>query len=508
MWRVILSSLLFTLSFPPVSCFPCAFLFPVPLLHYLERLEGHAGRAFSAGLLWTVLSALGTAHFIFYAMTVHYEKGIATALLFFGAAVVIPYGILYGAFCAGYVALPQRSSFFGIILPPALWVTVEYLAEILPFTIPWVTIGHSAAAWPPYMQAADITGPYGLSFLIICTGSLIFSLTREISTGKISTDGIRPFLWRYRCRLTGLVILLLLPPLYGIYRTAQIHALQKKAEEKNVLIIQGNFTHRERWRGNFNRRINTYAKLTREKGCPSSAPLLVIWPETVLNDADELTPGFFSQLRRALPAGTTLVSGGVRHGKGKKIFNSAWIIESGKKGWYDKQILLPFGETGNIYPLMGGYYRAPSDFAAGYGRKTRRVAGEHAGFAICFEAVYPGHFRRAVAEGAVFLINISNDAWFGRGAMPQLHLDIARLRAVENRRCLLRASNSGVSAIIDATGKILHRTELFERAGTGGSFHLLDEKTIYTGAGDWPVLLSLGILLLVTGRVIFLSEPA
>lgn len=216
MLLIFFSSLLFTLSFPETSMFPFSFLFLVPLLHKLKKNKNAITKSFLTGLLWTLFSAFGTAHFIFSALVIHYEKSIPTAVLFFLLAVVLPYGLLYGTFCAACSILDQKTPLLRILIPPSLWITIEYLSEALPFTIPWATIGHTLAPWNHYVQAADIIGPYGLSFLIVLTNSLIFHLTENITFSEITRNKLltklRSTVADNKSIIIALIVLFCLPP--------------------------------------------------------------------------------------------------------------------------------------------------------------------------------------------------------------------------------------------------------------------------------------------------------
>jgi len=495
---VFFSSLLFTLSFPDASLCFCAFLFLIPLMSALSRKGVTVPRAFSLGMLWTLFSAAGTAFFIFHAIMIHYEKNFLTALFFFLTALVLPYGLIYGSFTAASVLLRQKNQILAVIMPPALWVFAEYLIEILPFTIPWVSLGHSMVSWSAWAQAADITGPYGLSFMVVLANSLIYHCFSLLKERGATFKEFLPLKKEELAALGVLAALLIIPPLYGTIRMSMLRGAEKQSSTLKARIIQGNFSSRERWSGSFSRRINTYGRLTDEAVKSREKPAIVLWPETVLNNPRETTPELFARLVSLLPEKATLIAGGVRKtSSGKGLFNSAYVLQGDRLSWYDKQILLPFGETGDVFPLLGTYYQAPSRFDRGKGRKTVTTGVGPAGFSICFEIVYPKHVRNSVRQGALFLVNMSNDAWFGPRVMPRLHLNIARLRAIENRRSVLRASNSGISALIDRRGNITGETSLFKKESMGGSFQLHGEKTIYTKIGDWPVLLSLLIIAII-----------
>ena len=172
---------------------------------------------------------------------------------------------------------------------------------------------------------------------------------------------------------------------------------------------------------------------------------------------------------------------------------------SGKEGetFYDKNILLPYAELAPFGPVLGSFYTAPTGFLGGDTPPAARTGAGTIGLSICFESVYPWHVRRSVASGALCLVNISNEGWFGRSSEPPLHLRQASVRAIENRRFMARASNNGYSAIMAPTGEIESVSGLFTRQCVTGEILMLESKTIYTMLGDWILYVAAAVLLVL-----------
>jgi apolipoprotein N-acyltransferase len=240
------------------------------------------------------------------------------------------------------------------------------------------------------------------------------------------------------------------------------------------------------------------------------APLglgLIVWPETA-------TPFFFqdpshlSAVVRNIPKLTSdwLLFGSPSYldeGSGTEYMNSAFLLspDGNVAGRYDKTHLVPYGEyvpLRRFFPFINKLVAGIGDFKRGDGVKALRIGRHDLGVLICYEGIFPEISRKYKENGAGLLVNITNDAWFGRTSAPYQHLSMTVFRAVENRTFLLRAANTGISAIIDPSGKIIKQTRLFERSAIRGSVKFLDRRTIYALYGDifvYICLILLGVIL-------------
>jgi apolipoprotein N-acyltransferase len=235
---------------------------------------------------------------------------------------------------------------------------------------------------------------------------------------------------------------------------------------------------------------------------------VIVWPETTLNSSSKLNDAFFVEIMRHIGENTLLISGGLKTDPvTREVFNSAYFISgSGRLLRYDKQLLLPYSETSPLIDLLDAYYSAPSEFTAGRTPLCIKAPEGNVGASICFEILYPGFIRQSVKQGAQYLVNISNDSWFGDSPMPYIHLNAARLRAAENRRFLLRTSNSGISAVISPTGKIISQSRLFTKERVDGDFVKLDQLSFYAKHGNLVLFGAIIILLIGLFQMIIKND--
>jgi apolipoprotein N-acyltransferase len=241
---------------------------------------------------------------------------------------------------------------------------------------------------------------------------------------------------------------------------------------------------------------------------------LIVWPETAVpfffQDGPALAKPIFSVVEESKAA---LIFGSPayrRDGQHLRYYNRAYLLRPDTKTiqYYDKVHLVPFGEYVPLKGLLGFITRlvpAAGDFAPGDRIAPMVLKNASAGILICFEAIFPEISRVMVRKGADVLVNLTNDAWFGVSSAPYQHLSMSVVRAVENRRPLIRAANTGISAIIDSRGRIVDRTDLFEEETLRATLHLNDRKlTFYTRFGD--MFAYLAIILALAGIVIGLRR--
>jgi apolipoprotein N-acyltransferase len=377
---------------------------------------------------------------------------------------------------------------------PLVWVTLEFL---YPHLFPW-RLGHSQFMAPVLIQIGDITGPYGLSFVMLWFAAGVARLFGE-------PRDVKPVLVALAAAV-GVII-------YGAIRLPVVDAAMQAAPKIKVALAQGNITIKEK--GDFRYfdvNLDKYAELSLAQ--QDGADLLV-WPETV---SQHWIPADSTRLgAKEMPfAGlkTYLYFGGLAYRltgpKQADQFNSAFFVapDATVLGRYDKHILMPFGEYipfDWLVPQIRELSPATASFRAGEGTQLFEVPGKYT-FApmICYEDLISSMSRNATAAGAQFLLNILNDAWYGNTAAPYEHQALALWRTVENRRYLLRGSNSGVTSIIDAAGRVVAEGGLFTAEVVSGEVALMEMSTFYTRYGDvfvWFVVALAAVLLVRTGRM-------
>jgi len=449
---------------------------------------------------WAVVMAGAMGHWLFIALCQHYGLGWGKAGLFFLICLVLPLVFLYGVFSLAYGFFKQDRLIFYAAVVPSLWVVTESLKALIPGLIPWGNIAYAVMPFADFIQVADVTGIYGLTWIIVWVNSLVFLLIKDLRNSG-----------RARYRMAGAFFLLCFVLVaiigYGRFRQADIRALAEKGEKVDVTLVQGNFSLADRWSGmGFYRRVQTYLSMSRaEEG--ADAPRIIVWPETTLNASARLDAGFFKSLMQAIGPEALLLSGGLKSAAEGGAYNSAYLISGkGRLQRYDKHILLPYAETVPLIDWLGGFYTAPDEFVKGRTPLCFETFLGKVAASICFETLYPDYIRKSVKKGAEVLVNISNDAWFGMSAMPYMHLDAARMRAIENRRYVLRTSNSGISAVIDPNGRIEDQSGLFEQARINGICRKFSQKTIYTAYGNWVLFAAAAVLLLACLRQVFDRE--
>jgi apolipoprotein N-acyltransferase len=363
-----------------------------------------------------------------------------------------------GAFAAG-LRFYQRCGGSVVLLGPFLWVVLEWIRSFFFIGFPWLSLGYSQHSFLNIIQFTEFTGVYGVSALVIFVNLVLFTAVFDRSAH-----------WG-RLILVSAGLLLSLS-FWGAWRRAQLTALPP-AHHLRVGIIQGNIEQDQKWDPAFQEMtITRYEQLTREVAVQEVD--LIIWPETAV-------PFFFQsevdyqkrllQLASDIKIPLLFGSPAFRQNRLKvTLFNRAYLLSSRAEvlGYYDKIKLAPFGEYIPFHDsflfFLDKLVEGIGDFAAGTEPTVFSLAKEKFGVLICYEGIFPDLARRFVARGANFLVNITNDAWFGRTSAPYQHLVMEAMRAVENRVPLVRAANTGFSAVVDIDGHIRARTMLYETA--------------------------------------------
>lgn len=459
------------------------------------------GQAFRRGWLTGFLAFIGTMYWVVTAMHLYGKVPlpISVALMLLLAGYL---GLYVGLYAWGVVRLEQRWPAATWIAAPCLWVSLEYMRTHAFSGLPWGLLGYSQFQWLSLIQVANITAVYGVSFLIVLVNVSVFLLIRRTLT-KNPQRALRPWL-----PLAVTVATLLGVWLYGI---SQLRT--SPADGLTVGIVQANIDQAHKWDQAYRMEtLERYHRLTETVGPRSE---LILWPEAATPFLFEQEPDYQSLVTGITKnAEVPLVFGSPalrrRNDGTPYLLNSAYLLNpSGEiSGRYDKQHLVPFGEYIPLKRILffldklvvgiGDFEPGPGptllDFERGQdGRQTRF------GVAICFEVIFPDLVRRLAREGANFLVTITNDAWFGDTVAPHQHFGMVVFRAVENRMAFARAANTGVSGLIDPTGRILTTTPIFTEHAVIGSIPLGAPSTVYTRFGDvfaWACVIMALILLL------------
>lgn len=411
-----------------------------------------------------------------------------TALFVAGLAL-----LLSTSFAWLYVKFIARRP-FGLLLGfPALWVLFEWLRSWLLTGFPWLYLGYGhtdtwLAGWAP------VIGVYGISLIVTLSTSLLFHCLKK-------TKSQRP--------LTGWAPLLLLAlPWLAALPLKTIDWTQAEGDSLRVTLLQPNISQHLKWRPE--QRPKTLELLRQETGQHLDSDL-VIWPENAVPLFVHQAEYYLNSLNRMGEQSNTAFISGIPYWQPKTstsprlLHNSIVAFGHDADGLYHKQKLVPFGEYVPLQSLLRGviqFFDLPmSDFGPGPKNQqplTLKRNGQKVVITpyICYEIVYPD-FVRATAQQSNLLLTISDDSWFGTSIGPYQHLQMARMRALENSRYLVRGTNTGITAIVDHSGKVVRQAEQFQQTSLTGEVELMAGLTPFARWGSVPVLLLCGVLVLL-----------
>ncbi len=468
------SGVLLILVFPKWDLGFLAFAALVPLLLALQPASPR--KAFFLGFVTGCVFYLGSLSWLMHPMTVY--GGLSPLVSFLILLSMACYLALYFAGFAFLAAQVKDSPvLFQVLFLPAAWVALEYVRTYALTGFPWNLLGYSQYKSPSLIQIAAFTGVYGVSFLVVFVNASIASALRP------------PFRrWRF---LAPLLLVFLL----GIGSFTDPAAVgftgSRGDKDLRVALLQGNVDQGVKWDPAYQMAtLEIYRRLTMKAAGEGAA--LIVWPETAAPFFLRWEPKLARMvLDMASRAGTFLLVGSPdREGDGEeRYFNSAFLISPEGKivGKYDKIHMVPFGEYVPLKRFLFFIQKMAEgigDFSGGERYTLFSLPRGRFGVTICYEIIFPNQVRQYVNRGAEFLVNITNDAWFGRSSAPYQHLAMAVFRAVENQVYVVRSANTGVTAIIDPAGRIMKQTDLFVEAVLVGEISLRKGTTFYTRYGD------------------------
>jgi apolipoprotein N-acyltransferase len=474
------SGLLLAASFPAIQFPLLAWFALVPLLIALRGSSVRNG-------FWTG----GITGLVYFAGTVHW---VTNSVHFYGNVPLVPASLITLLLCAYLAIYPalfgaalvhvrKNHPSLAFLAAPALWTALELARTYVFSGFPWSLLGYTQYRLLPVIQVADITGVYGISFLIVLVNAALAELMMD-------RKRFIPLV------AAGSVLLLVLS--YGVLQL-------RKPEAQGtftVSVIQGNIEQDQKWDPAYQMQVTSvYERLTLKAA--KQRPDLVLWPETA-------TPFYFNSpggadreqtanLERFVKRNHIPILFGsptyeVLPGRVVHLRNSAFLLspEGTALAEYHKFHLVPFGEyvpLKSVLFFVDKMVQAIGDFQAGreYTVMAVPVPGQQdvkVSTVICYEIIFPDLVRRFVDKGATVITTITNDAWFGRTAAPYQHFSMAVLRAVENRVPIARAANTGISGFIDANGKVLQTSGIFVEADLMQALAPGSTKTFYTRYGD------------------------
>lgn len=463
-----LSGALLTLALPWIDLSVLGWVALVPLLYFLSSRPGRA-ETFLAGYSAGFVFFAGTCYWITYSM---YNYGglplvVAVGILLLFVAV---FALHTAAFAFLVRVCLNRWPVWGLLFAAPVWVAVELVQGHLIFGgFPWMLAGYALAPFSGLLQIVTWSGVYGLSFLLVGVNALLAIAFRRKSW-MVGTAGI-----------TIVLAASLFP--------APPQAAQGPAAGNGlrVRIVQTRIPIDYDWGGDAETALlDELTALSLEGG---TGPALVVWPETPGPFYLSLDPQFRARIASLAGRLDADVLVGYIDLKDGTPTNSAGVISptGAQVSRYDKIHLVPFGE---YVPLRKVLFFAESmvrnvgDFARGTELTITQLDGHRLATNICYEDVFPDLIRRFTRLGAELIVNITNDDWFGDSSAPYQHLRMAVVRAVENRRYVVRAANTGISAIIDPYGRVLAETTIGERTVLDGDVAYRSDLTFYVRFGD------------------------
>lgn len=471
------------LAFAPFAVFPIAVLSPAVLFLLWRDLT--PARAWGRGLLFGIgLFGVG----ISWINNSFYQFGgiplPASVALTFGFVCGMA---LYPASLGWLLAriFPQTSAVKCFLILPSSWVLMEWLRGWLFTGFPWLTLGYSQID-SPLRGFAPVFGVYGVSWVTLFIASTC------------------TYFWHARRHFLpiSLVIITLVSSGWGL---SQVTWHYPVSHSLKVALVQGNIPQEFKWMSGFQiTSVQRYFNLSQFHHDAD----LIIWPETAIPAFHHQVTGFLEFLNvEHTKNGTDFLIGiPVMNPERTAYFNGIMSI-SHKPGFYFKRHLVPFGEYIPLQGILGNILKLldvpMSEFSAGTADQPNlQVAGQPVGLSICYEDVF-GELLRSSLPEATLLVNVSNDAWFSGTLAPPQHLEIARMRALESGRYLLRATNTGISAVIDARGHIVAQSESSKIDVIRATAQPYQGTTPYIATGDIVVIL-LSLLCILIG--IFLKK--
>ena len=373
-----------------------------------------------------------------------------------------------------------------LLFLPAGWVMLEWVRSWLFTGFPWLNIGYTQID-APLAGYAPLLGVYGVGWLVALSAGLI--------AWSLRVGGRRRWL--------GVVVLMLV--WFGGEQLKRIDWTQPSGVPLRVSLVQGNIPQDEKWDPRQQRlTLEKYLALTRAEWYPQGRPKsdLVIWPETAVpafqhQVEEEFLVPLGAEARRA---GSDLLTGiPVLDHESWEYYNA--VISLGtEEGAYYKHHLVPFGEYLPLRSLLGSLLQVMplpvADFSSGgLDQPLIRAAGYPIGVSVCYEIIFGEEVITQLPQAA-FLVNVSNDAWFGDSLAPHQHLEMARMRALETGRFLLRATNTGISAIIGPDGKLRERGPQFETVVVRGEIEPRNGATPYVRWGNWPAVIAAALVII------------
>jgi apolipoprotein N-acyltransferase len=495
--QALLTALLLALAMPGITgWWPLLFVALIPLLSACGRLSTKQTvcMGMTCGLLYY------TSQFYWIISVLKRFGGLQPALATLALLTLAAYMAIYTTlFCLLLNRLLIRSRSRGqaaaliLLTAPFVWIGLDFLRGSLFTGLPWMDLGYALYGQPLLIQAADLGGHHLITFSVVLINALLFWLGGRIRVSFFpSSSDTSDYHFGH-----PVMVFLLLSCLggYSALRYQQIFSEAAAADTALVSAVQGNIQQSKKWSPTQKEEtVERYLSLSTQALAGEEKPELVVWPETALPFYPAREPlmnrvrDFVRKNEVQLLTGSPYFTINPQNQKPLAYSNSALLLDrSGRlSARYNKQHLVPFGE---YVPLRTYFWfikplvELIGDFTPGDSFDPLDADTIQAGVLICFESIFPDIARQEAANGANLLVNITNDAWYGESSAPYHSWAMTVFRAVENRRSLVRAANTGISGFISPTGKIYKETKLFKAQAISAKTPLLTGHTFFMHGG-------------------------
>lgn len=473
----VLSGILLALSFQKFNIFFFAWICFIPLLFCCYKdnsVKSAFINGFTTGFVCNFISLFWLLPFLYYNLNSYIQAFFVSCLLW-------GYLALYFSLWAGLLNLIQKKfvPLIVIFFAPFSWMLLEYIRTYFLTGFPWNLLGYSQTNFLYFIQISDLFSVYGISFIIILINVLLFFFIKD----------------KKKIFLIATVLIILTVILYGFIKIKYFNI----SNEQEIVagIIQPNVDQYKKWDANYKESITEEIKKS-AKSFENKNIDIMIYPETVL-------PGFleetnFENLITDISSNAKINLIGAPCSEEENFYNSIFAFDS-KGTVIDKHYkthLVIFGEFIPFRKILSKFFEifnSLGDFSKGKEMNVFYYKNIYIGSLICSENFFPELSRKLINNGAKILINHTNDAWFLDSAAPYQHFSMNIFRAIENRKYMIVCANTGISAVIDSTGKILQKTQLNENVNFSCSTYQNSYKTVYDTFGN--ILLPIGLIFII-----------
>ncbi|HEX5418656.1 MAG TPA: apolipoprotein N-acyltransferase [Gammaproteobacteria bacterium] len=477
----------------PIAFAPFEYFWIAPLSYavlFILWRNAAPRRAFRLGLLYGLASFAAGLYWVYISIHGFGQVDIPLTLLLTGGLVAI---LALFVAATGWLAakwLTTNGIFAWLGVLPALFVLTEWCRGWMFSGFGWLSAGYSQTdSW--LLGLAPVFGLHGMSWLVLLTGGALVTLALGSKRERFAAAALAAALWA--CA-------------FGLARVAWT---RPTGQPIKAALVQGAVPQTLKWQGD---ELGPQMKLYQELTEASAGSRLIVWPEAALPTLYEYIPGYIETLKNWATANDSAILIGILRGTPEDLQNAVVAVPDTRQV-YVKRHLVPFGEYFPVPGFLRNWLRLmslPLPYAdpkpGPADQPTLDVAGQRIGVSICYEDVFGAEQIRYL-PAATLLVNVSNDAWFGDSIAPPQHLQISQLRAAEAGRYLLRATNTGITALIGPKGQVLSRLPQFQPGTLEASVTGMEGETPYARWGNYPVVIGALLLVLLPPLLARLKRP-